>query len=42
MRDKDEKHIEYLYRTHVDGLIGFAKGLGFDDDTCMDAIHDVF
>lgn len=31
-----------LYRTHVNDLISYAMCLGFDKDTSMDAVHDVF
>lgn len=37
-----EKEINTVYRTHVRYLFSYALGLGFDRETSMDAIHDVF
>lgn len=42
MIDKHEKQIDALYRAHLNELFAYATGLGFDSDTSMDAIHDVF
>ncbi|MCD8274769.1 MAG: sigma-70 family RNA polymerase sigma factor [Alistipes sp.] len=39
--DKNRIHAA-LYRKHVNDLYNYGRGLGFDDETCMDAIHDVF
>jgi RNA polymerase sigma factor (sigma-70 family) len=42
MIEEHEKRIDTLYRTHLNELFAYATGLGFDNDTSMDAIHDVF
>ena len=34
--------IDYLYNLYVDHLYTYALYLGFDKETIMDAIHDVF
>jgi len=34
--------IDTLYKTYVNVLFSYALNLGFDRDTAMDAIHDVF
>jgi len=34
--------IDKLYRVHVHDLFSYALHLGFDRETCKDAIHDVF
>lgn len=34
--------IDTLYRLHVHDLFSYALHLGFDRETCQDAIHDVF
>ncbi|MDR1098763.1 MAG: RNA polymerase sigma factor [Tannerella sp.] len=41
--DKQNGHyMDTLYRTYVNTLFSYAINLGFDRDTSMDAIHDVF
>lgn len=35
-------HIAITYNQYLDSLYAYALHLGFDDHTCMDAIHDVF
>jgi RNA polymerase sigma factor (sigma-70 family) len=37
-----EKHIDSIYKDHVNALFSYALSLGFDRETAMDAIHDVF
>lgn len=32
----------HLYNRYIDGLYSYGRALGFDNETCMDAIHDVF
>lgn len=43
---KDNKNgndtIDNLYRRYVHDLFSYASHLGFDPETCKDAIHDVF
>lgn len=34
--------IASIYNEHIDQLYAYALHLGFDEDTAMDAIHDVF
>jgi RNA polymerase sigma factor (sigma-70 family) len=34
--------IASIYNEHLDSLYSYALHLGFDEDTAMDAIHDVF
>lgn len=34
--------ISYLYREYSDDLFSYAVHLGFDENSAMDAIHDVF
>lgn len=31
-----------LYKKHVNDLFNYGVGMGFSDQTCMDAIHDIF
>lgn len=42
--DKEAENIpiDTLYRQHVHDLFSYALHLGFDRETCQDAIHDVF
>ncbi|MDR0572874.1 MAG: RNA polymerase sigma factor [Tannerella sp.] len=41
--DKQSRYdIDTLYKTYVNTLFSYALSLGFDRDTSMDAIHDVF
>lgn len=35
-------HIASTYNDYLDSLYSYARHLGFDDQTSMDAIHDVF
>ena len=35
-------HIASTYNDYLDSLYSYARHLGFDDHTSMDAIHDVF
>lgn len=35
-------NIDTIYRTHVHELFSYALHLGFNRETCQDAIHDVF
>jgi RNA polymerase sigma factor (sigma-70 family) len=37
-----EQKIDLLYKEHVNDLFSYAMSLGFDRETSMDAIHDVF
>ncbi|MDR2388592.1 MAG: sigma-70 family RNA polymerase sigma factor [Tannerellaceae bacterium] len=39
---EENKRIDTLYRMYVRDLFSYALNLGFDRDTSMDAIHDVF
>ncbi|MCC8172354.1 MAG: sigma-70 family RNA polymerase sigma factor [Parabacteroides sp.] len=41
-KEEDNTRIDTLYRTHVHDLFSYALHLGFDRETCQDAIHDVF
>lgn len=34
--------VDTIYRTYIHDLFSYALHLGFDRETCMDAIHDVF
>lgn len=34
--------IDILYREYINDLFSYATHLGFDKETCQDAIHDVF
>lgn len=38
----DAKDIEHIYSLYVDDLYTYASYMGFDEETIMDAIHDVF
>lgn len=42
MNKLSEKGIDKVYRMYAHDLFSYALGLGFDRDTSMDAIHDVF
>lgn len=42
MKRQFGKEIDHLYKTYVKDLFSYAVNLGFDRDTSMDAIHDVF
>ncbi len=35
-------NIDFLYRNYIDDLYSYAISMGFDKQTSMDAIHDVF
>lgn len=35
-------NIDAIYREHVHDLFSYAMHLGFDRETCKDAIHDIF
>ena len=35
-------YIDTLYREYINDLFSYAIHLGFDKETCQDAIHDVF
>ena len=35
-------NISSTYRDHLDGLYAYALHMGFDEQTAMDAIHDLF
>lgn len=40
---QEEKTItSYIYKKYVNDLFNYGVGMGFSDQTCMDAIHDVF
>lgn len=39
---KDTYIIDNLYKKYVDDLYSYAIGFGFNKETAMDAIHDVF
>lgn len=41
-KQSDNKIIDAIYRTHVHSLFSYGLHLGFDRETCKDAIHDVF
>ena len=34
--------ISFLYNEYSDALFAYGRHLGFDEDTAMDAVHDVF
>lgn len=38
----DNEAFATLYRSNVDKLFGYGRGLGFDENICLDAIQDVF
>jgi RNA polymerase sigma factor (sigma-70 family) len=38
----NENKIDTIYKAHVNDLFSYALSLGFDRETAMDAIHDVF
>jgi len=38
----EAKNIDSLYRRYIHDLFSYALHLGFDEETCKDAIHDVF
>lgn len=40
--DRTNKLVDNLYKDYVDDLYAYAMGFGFDKQTAMDAIHDVF
>jgi RNA polymerase sigma factor (sigma-70 family) len=42
IQQPDGKDIDTLYRNHMHDLFSYALNLGFDRETAMDAIHDVF
>lgn len=42
MKKQIKEEIDLLYKTYVNDLFSYALNLGFDRDTSMDAIHDVF
>lgn len=33
---------ENTYNLHISDLLSYGISLGFDEDTCRDAVHDVF
>lgn len=35
-------NISSTYKDHLDALYAYALHMGFDEQTAMDAIHDVF
>ncbi|MDR2497761.1 MAG: sigma-70 family RNA polymerase sigma factor [Tannerellaceae bacterium] len=37
-----EQDIDAVYKAHANALFSYALSLGFDRETSMDAIHDVF
>lgn len=39
---KKKIDIDFFYKSYVDDLYSYARSMGFDQDTSMDAIHDVF
>ncbi len=39
---KEKTISPYLYKKHVNDLFNYGVGIGFSDQVCMDAIHDVF
>jgi RNA polymerase sigma factor (sigma-70 family) len=41
-KQDDTQGIDKLYIDHVHDLYAYASGLGFDRETILDAIHDVF
>src|SRR5690554_6848258 len=36
------KNISSIYKDHLDALYAYALHMGFDEQTAMDAIHDLF
>jgi RNA polymerase sigma factor (sigma-70 family) len=42
MKEQSDKEIDALYRMYSNNLFSYALSLGFDRETTMDAIHDVF
>jgi len=42
MAEQRDKYLDKLFRTHANALFAYAVGLGFDRDTALDAIQDVF
>jgi RNA polymerase sigma factor (sigma-70 family) len=42
MNNLEDKEIDTLYRMYVQDLFSYALNLGFDRETSMDAIHDIF
>ena len=38
----DNEAFATLYRSYVDKLFGYGRGLGFDENICLDAIQDIF
>ena len=43
LEEERAKHtVDSLYKDYVDDLFSYALGFGFDRQTAMDAIHDVF
>lgn len=43
LEEERAKHtVDSLYKDYVDDLFSYALGFGFDKQTAMDAIHDVF
>ncbi|GHU55257.1 DNA-directed RNA polymerase sigma-70 factor [Bacteroidia bacterium] len=42
MGEQADRQIDTLYRVYSNDLFMYALGLGFDRETAMDAIHDVF
>lgn len=41
-KEPENNIIDSIYRTYVHDLFSYALHLGFDRETCKDAIHDVF
>lgn len=41
-KQSDNTIIDTIYRAHIHDLFSYALHLGFDRETCQDAIHDVF
>ena len=41
-RKSPSMNIDLLYRNYIDDLYSYAISMGFDKQTSMDAIHDVF
>jgi RNA polymerase sigma factor (sigma-70 family) len=42
MDKSSDKEIQNIYKAHVHDLYSYARHLGFNKETAMDAIHDVF
>ena len=42
MEKKTENNIDILYNKYAHSLFSYALSLGFDRETAMDAIHDIF